>query len=407
MTLSLGERFKPDFPMLQQLVHGKPYTYLDTAATAQKPQLVIDRMERFYATEYATVRRGVYAPCQVATQMYEAARERCRAFVNGSSVTEIIFVRGSTEGLNLIASSLGRLALKPGDEVVVTEMEHHANIVPWHMVCQLTGATLKAIPITDAGELQLEALATVITDRTRIVSLTHVSNVLGTHNPVELVAKRAREVGAYVVVDGAQSSPHLDIDVQALDCDFFVCSSHKLYGPSGAGFVWGREEILRKMPPYQGGGEMIDHVSFDRVTYDEPPYRFEAGTPPIAPVIGMHAALDYLDAIGKPAIAAWEDHLLRLATAELEQIPGLRIFGNAAHKSAVIAFVMEGVAPMDIGMVLDREGIAVRVGQHCAQPLLRRLGVHATARASFGLYNTEEDVARFVEAVREAKELLA
>jgi cysteine desulfurase/selenocysteine lyase len=401
-----GDAARRDFEALDRQVHGRDLVYLDTAATAHKPRVVIDRLDRFYRSEYATVRRGVYLTCQEATRMYEGVRERVRRFLGAATASEVVFVRGTTEALNLLASSLGAWRLGPGDEVLVTEMEHHANIVPWHMACGRAGATLRAAPVDDLGRLDLDAMAAMITPRTRIVAVTHVSNVLGTENPIAEISRLAHEVGALVVVDGAQSAPHLDLDMPSLGCDFFVCSGHKLYGPSGVGVLWGRYGLLAEMPPWQGGGVLIEYVGFDRVTFTEPPWRFEAGTPPIASVIGLEPALDYLDAIGKPAIRAWEHHLLERAESRLLELGGVTILGRAPGKASLTSFVLDGLAPIDVGMILDREGIAVRVGQHCAQPLLRRFGVQTTLRASFGLYSTESDVDRLIDGLIEARELL-
>lgn len=401
------QRLRRDFPQLERQMHDRPLVFLDSAATSLKPRSVIDALARFYAHDYATVRRGIYQLSQEATSSYEGVREKARVFFGARSASEIVFVRGVTEGVNLVANSLGRSILQPGDEVLVTHMEHHANIVPWQLVCKATGATLKVAPINDAGELLLDEMSALVGPRTKIVSVVHVSNALGTVNPVKEVVAMGRRVGAAVLVDGAQSAAHMRVDVQDLDCDFFVCSGHKMLGPTGAGLLYGKAERFAAMPPWQGGGEMIDKVSFEETTFDEPPHRFEAGTPPIASVIGLGAALDYLEAVGRENIAAWEHELLTYATARIQEVPGVRLVGTARRKAGILSFVMEGAHPFDLGTLLDEQGVAIRVGHHCAQPVMRRFGVPATARASFGPYNTAQDVDAFIAALDKARRILS
>ena len=399
------ERVRADFPILREEVRGRRIAYLDNAASSQKPQVVLDSVDRVYEHGYANIHRGVHVLSERATDHYERSRRRMAAFIGAGSADEIVFVRGTTEGLNLVASCLGRHALGEGDEVLLTEMEHHSNIVPWQMVAERTGARVVAAPVTDAGELDMEGFAALLTDRTRIVSVVHVSNALGTVNPVEEIARLARERGAFVVLDGAQAAPHLEIDVRRLGCDFYVFSGHKMYGPSGIGVLWGRKGLLERIPPYQGGGEMIRTVSFERTTYADPPAKFEAGTPNIAGPVGLAAAADYLEDLGLAAVGSHETRLREAAEARLAEIPGLRLVGAAHEKAAVVSFVVDGVHPHDLGTVLDQEGVAVRTGHHCAQPLMERFGVPATARASFGLYNTEGEVERLAGGLRNAVEI--
>ena len=401
------ERVRAQFPMLSSRDSGRKLVFLDSAATSLKPRSVIDAEADFYARDYGTVRRGIYALSQAATARYEGVREKARAFLNAREVSEIVFTRGTTESINLVANSLGRAILKAGDEVLLTAMEHHANIVSWQLVCKAVGAKLSVIPIDDSGQLVLAELDRLLSPRVKIVALAHMSNVLGTVNPVAEVARRAHAVGAKVLVDGAQSAAHLPVDVQALGCDFFVCSSHKMCGPSGIGVLYGRHELLESMPPWQGGGDMIVTVGFEETTFEAPPYRFEAGTPPIAQVIGFGAALDFLETLGRPALAAHEHALTVYATERLQEIPGLRIFGSAPDKGGIIAFVVDGMAPYDIGTLLDEQGIAVRVGHHCAQPLMQRLGVASTVRASFGVYSTRAEVDALVEGLHKVRGILA
>ena len=396
------ERVRADFPILAETVHGRPVAYLDNAASAQKPQVVLDAVDRIHRTGYSNIHRAVHEFAQRATDSYEGARRRMAAFLGADSSEEIVFVRGVTEGLNLVASCLGRHVLREGDEVLLTEMEHHSNIVPWQMVSEATGARVVAAPVTDSGELDLDAFARLLNDRTRIVSTLHVSNTLGTVNPVSEIVRMARERGAYVCLDGAQAAPHLPVRVKEIGCDFYAVSGHKMYAPSGIGVLWGRRRLLEAIPPYQGGGDMIRSVRFTGTTYADPPAKFEAGTPHITGPAGLAAAADYLESLGIDRIAHHEDALRRRAEERLGEIPGVRIVGTAPGKAAVVSFVVEGVHPHDLGTVLDHEGIAVRAGHHCTQPLMERYGLSATARASFGLYNTSEEVDRLADGVRTA-----
>ena len=399
------DRVRGDFPILGQQARGKEIAYLDNAASAQKPRAVLDAVNRMYETGYANIHRGVHVLSERATRQYEQARTRMAAFLSAESADEIVFVRGATEGLNLAASCLGRHALREGDEVLLTEMEHHSNIVPWQMVAEPIGARVSAVSVTDAGELDLDDFARRLTPRTKIVSLVHVSNALGTVNPVKEMAALARESGAFVVVDGAQAAPHLGIEVGDLGCDFYAVSGHKMYGPSGIGVLWGRKELLERVPPYQGGGEMIRSVRIEGTTYADPPAKFEAGTPNIAGPVGLAAAADYLDAVGLEAVAAHEERLRERTERLLAEIPGVRVVGTAPGKAAVVSFTVEGIHPHDLGTVLDREGVCVRTGHHCTQPLMERFGVPATVRASFGLYNTEEEVDRLAAGLHTALEI--
>jgi cysteine desulfurase/selenocysteine lyase len=399
------DRVRADFPILAQKVHGRPLVYLDNAASTQKPRAVMDAIAACYGEYYANVERGVHTLSQASTAAREQARETVRRFLNASSAEEIVFVRGTTEAINLVAASWGRHNVGPGDEILVTELEHHSNIVPWQLLCEERGAVLRVAPIDDRGEVVLEELERLLSPRTRLVAVAHVSNALGTVNPVREIAERAHRVGALVLVDGAQAAPHLVLDVQALDADFYAFSGHKVYGPSGIGVLWGRRELLAAMPPWQGGGGMIRTVSFTKTTYAPPPHRFEAGTPAIEAAVGLGAALDYLTALGLPAVAAWEAGLLALATERLAAVPGLRLIGTARDKAAVLSFTMAGIHPHDVGTVLDQEGIAVRAGHHCAQPVMEHFGVPATSRASFGLYNTREEVEVLAAALHRAREL--
>jgi len=381
-----------DFPILGTKIYGKPLVYLDNAASAQKPSAVIEAERTVYETCYANIHRGVHWLSVHATDAYDAAREKARAFVNAAAAHEIIFVRGTTEAVNLVAQTLGRQRVGPGDEVLITGLEHHSNIVPWQMLCDEKGARLAVAPIDDAGEVDLAAFERLLSARTRIVSIAHLSNALGTILPVRRMAELAHARGAVVFVDGAQAVPRMPVDVRALDCDFYAFSSHKVYGPTGVGVLYGKTELLEAMPPYQGGGDMIRSVTFEKTTYNELPYKFEAGTPNIAGGIGFGAALDYVAALGLPAIEAHERDLLTYATDTLSAMPGLRVVGTAREKAGVLSFVLDGIHPHDIGTVLDREGIAIRTGHHCAQPVMDRYGLPATARASFGLYNTRGEV---------------
>jgi len=393
------ERIRADFPILYREVYGKPLVYLDNAATTQKPDAVIDRITRYYTSENSNVHRGVHLLSEIATAAYEAARSTVKRFINAGSEKEIVFVRGTTEGINLVASSYGRSNVNEGDEILISAIEHPSNIVPWQLLCRERGATLRIIPVNDAGELLMDELRAMLSERTRILAVGHASNALGTINPIREIIELAHANGTVVLIDGAQGIPHLEVDVQDLDCDFYTFSSHKVYGPTGIGVLYGKEALLEAMPPYQGGGDMILSVSFEKTTYNALPYKFEAGTPDIAGVVGLAAALDYVSAIGLPRIAAHEHDLLLYATARLEEIDGLRIIGTAREKASVISFVLEGVHPHDIGTILDQEGIAVRTGHHCAQPVMTRYNVPATGRASFGLYNSRDEVDALVRGL--------
>jgi len=398
-------RYAADFPILAQQVRGKPLVYLDNAATTQKPAAVIRTVSEFYEQHNSNVHRGVHLLSQRATQLYEDSREKVRAFLNAASTKEIVFTRGTTEAINLVASAWGRETLKPGDEVLISWMEHHSNIVPWQMVCQQTGATLKVIPISDAGELDLEAFESLLSTRTKMLAITAVSNALGTVNPLPTLIEKAHGVGALVLVDGAQLIPHAAVDVQALDCDFLAFSSHKLYGPTGVGVLYGKEAGLHAMAPYQGGGDMIRTVSFERTTYAALPNKFEAGTPNIAGAIGLGAAIDYVSGIGMNAIAQHEAAILEYGTAQLLAVPGLRMIGTAKRKAGVLSFVLEGVHPHDIGTIVDMHGVAIRTGHHCAQPVMDRFRIPATARASLALYSSRADIDALVRALSKVKEV--
>jgi cysteine desulfurase / selenocysteine lyase len=401
------ERLREDFPILAERVRGKPLVYLDNAATSQKPRAVIDAVSRFYGSENANIHRGVHYLSERATVAYDGVRERVARFLNAASPREIVFTRGTTEGINLVAQSWGRSTLKAGDEILITGMEHHSNIVPWQLVAAQTGATVRAVPITDSGELDLKAFDRLLTDRTRLLAVVHLSNALGTINPVRWMISHARERGIVTLVDGAQSAPHLPVDVQALDCDFFAFSGHKIFGPTGIGALYGRASLLEAMPPWQGGGDMIETVTLEQSTWAPPPARFEAGTPPIAQVIGLGAALEYVEAVGRPAIGAWEEELLAYATERVGELDGVRIIGTAREKASVLSFVVEGVHPHDVGAVLDDEGVAIRTGHHCAQPVMHRFGVPATARASFAFYNTRAEVDALVRGIRRVRSVFA
>ena len=399
-------RYRADFPLLARQVHGKPLVYFDNANTAQKPQAVIDAVSRYYSKYNANVARAVHTLGEEATTAYEAVRDKLARFVNAPSRDEIVFTGGTTQAINTVAYSFALPRLKPGDEILVTTMEHHANIVPWQLVCARTGAKLKVAPITASGELIVERFVELLTPQVKLACVVHVSNVLGTINPVRELARACRGRGIPLLVDGSQAAPHLPIDVQALGCDFYALTGHKLYGPTGTGMLWARREWLEEMPPFFGGGEMIRTVSFDGTTFADPPHKFEAGTPNIAGFIGLGAALDYVDAIGRDAIAAYEDELLGYATAALRGIPGLRLFGEAADKAAVLSFLIDGIHAHDLATLLDHEGVAVRSGHHCAHPLMQFFGVPATARASLAFYNTRDEVDRFVDAIGRVRKLL-
>jgi cysteine desulfurase / selenocysteine lyase len=399
------QRVRSDFPILSRRIRGKPLVYLDNAATSQKPQTVIDAVTRFYAAENANIHRGVHYLSERATAAHDTVREEVARFINAPSSRQVIFTKGTTEGINLVAQSYGRPQLKPGDDIVITAMEHHSNIVPWQLVCEQTGAALKAASFDDSGELDVAELEELLTPRTRLVAVVHVSNALGTINPVKAIIALAHERGIPVLVDGAQAAPHLPVDVQDLDCDFYVFSGHKVFGPTGIGVLYGREAMLERMPPYQGGGDMIATVSLQRSTWAPLPAKFEAGTPMIAQVAGLGAALSYVQAIGLERVGAWERELLAYATDRISEIEGLRIIGTAKRKASVLGFVMNEVHPHDIGTILDNEGIAIRAGHHCAQPVMERFGVPATARASFAFYNTLEEVDSLIAGLTTVKKM--
>ncbi|HWW78371.1 MAG TPA: cysteine desulfurase [Steroidobacteraceae bacterium] len=399
------ERVRKDFPILERMINGRPLVYLDSGASSQRPRQVLRAVEEYETHSHANVHRGVHALSQAATEAFEGARERVRRFINARSTKEIIFVRGTTEGINLVAQSYARPRFKAGDEILITALEHHANIVPWQMVCEQTGCTLKVAPIDRRGELVFDEFLKLLSPRTKLVAVAHVSNALGTVLPVKRIIDAAHAQGAVVLIDGAQAVPHTAVDVRALGCDFYTFSSHKLYGPTGVGVLYGREELLEAMPPWQGGGDMILSVSFEKTTYNELPYKFEAGTPNISGAVGMAAAMDYIEGLGIDKIAAHEHRLLQLATSALERIPGIEIIGTAAHKAAVLSFILKGVHPHDLGTILDTEGVAVRTGHHCAQPVMTFFGIPATARATFGVYNTERDVASLVAAIEKVREV--
>jgi cysteine desulfurase/selenocysteine lyase len=401
------DAIRRDFPILDQLIHGHPLVFLDSAASAQKPRQVIDAMSEFYRHDYANIHRGVYELSQRATNAFEGAREKVRAFLNARETREIVFVRGTTEAINLVAMTHGRRNVGEGDEILITAMEHHSNIVPWQLLCEERGARLVVAPIDDRGALLLDEFEKRLSPRTRLVAVTHVSNALGSVNPVREITRLAHERGIPVLVDGAQAVPHGRVDVQDLDCDFYAFSSHKLFGPSGIGVLYGRAELLDAMPPYQGGGEMILTVSFEKSTWAEIPYKFEAGTPDIAGAVGLGAAIDYLGQVGFDRIAAHERDLLAYGTALLEAIPGLRLIGTADDKASVLSFVLDGVHPHDVGTVLDQEGVAVRTGHHCAQPVMDRFEVPATTRASLALYNTRAELDTLARAIVKTQEMFA
>ncbi|HMF92334.1 MAG TPA: cysteine desulfurase [Candidatus Angelobacter sp.] len=400
------EKVRRDFPVLHQKVHGKPLVYLDNAATTQKPLSVIEAIEYYYRHDNSNIHRGVHALSERATADYEKVRAAAQRFLNARDAKEIIFVRGTTEAINLVAQSYGRKHVGPGDEVLITAMEHHSNIVPWQMLCDEKGARLRVAPINDRGELLLDEFEKLLGPKTRIAAVSHLSNALGTINPVREMTRMAHARNIPVLVDGAQAAPRLPVDVQALDCDFYAMSGHKMYGPTGIGVLYGKAELLEAMPPYQGGGDMIASVTFEKTVYNKLPYKFEAGTPNIADTIGFGAALAYLETLGLEAIERHEHDVLSYATRAIEAIPGVTIVGTASEKSGVLSFTMDGIHPHDIGTILDREGIAVRTGHHCAQPVMQRFGIPATARASFGLYNTREEVDALVAGIHKVIEVL-
>jgi cysteine desulfurase/selenocysteine lyase len=397
---------RADFPALDQQVHGRPLVYLDNAATTQKPRAVLDAIDRYYRRDNANIHRGVHELSERATAAHEAARDAVRAFLGARRAHEIVFTRNATEGINLVAAAWGGANLRPGDEVLITAMEHHSYIVPWQLVAARTGAALRVCPMDDRGQLLMDDFGRLLTPRTKMVAAVHVSNALGTVNPVQDIIRAAHGAGVPVLIDGSQAVHHLPVDVQSLGADFYVCTGHKLYGPTGIGVLYGREALLEAMPPYMGGGDMIRTVTFEGSTWNDLPFKFEAGTPNIAGAIGLHAAIDYVRSIGIPAIGVHEAELLARATAGLERIPGVRVIGTAAAKAGVVSFVMDGVHPHDIGTVIDHEGIAIRTGHHCAQPVMDRFGIPATARASFAMYNTIDDVDALVAAVHRVREVM-
>jgi cysteine desulfurase/selenocysteine lyase len=400
-------RVREDFPILRQKAHGKPLVYLDNAATSQKPQRVMDAILRFYTQDCSNVHRGVHLLSERATQAYEEARAKIQNFLHAGEQREIVFVRGTTEAINLVAQTYGREHVQAGEEVLITAMEHHSNIVPWQILCQEKGARLRVGPINDRGELILEEFVRLLGPRTRIVSVAHVSNALGTINPVQQIVEMGHRSGAVVILDGAQAVPHLKVDVQELDCDFYAFSGHKVFGPTGIGALYGKAKLLEGMPPYQGGGDMIASVTFEKTLYNTIPYKFEAGTPNVAGAIGLGAALDYVNHIGRDNIASYEHALLAYATEAIGQIPGIRLIGTAREKAGVLSFVVEGVHAHDVGTVLDREGIAIRTGHHCAQPVMERFGVPATARASLAFYNTKQEINALAAGLEHVKRMFA
>ena len=400
------QKIREDFPVLLEKVNGKPLVYFDNAATTQKPKQVVAALESYYYSSNANIHRGIHHLAEKATASFEATRKALKEFINAAHEEEIIFTRGVTEGINLVANAFGKAFIQKGDEIIISTMEHHSNIVPWQMLCEEKGAILKVIPITDAGEIIFEEYLKLLSPKTKLVAVVHASNALGTINPVAEIIQHAHAVGAKVLIDGAQSASHLEIDVQAMDCDFFAISAHKLYGPTGVGILYGKKALLEAMPPYQGGGEMIKEVSFEKTTYNELPYKFEAGTPNIADVIAFKAAIDYINKLGKKAIAAYEHELLTYATAQLLTIEGLKIIGTAQHKVSVASFVIEGIHHQDLAIILDQQGIAIRTGHHCTQPLMHRLGILGTSRASFSFYNTKAEIDALMVALNKAVKML-
>ena len=401
------EKVRHDFPILREKVRGRTLVYLDNAATSQKPQVVIDAISRHYERGNANIHRGVHFLSEHATEEHEAARGTVLSFLNAEEASEIIFVRGATEAINLVAQTYGRTQVGPGDEVLITAMEHHSNIVPWQILCEQKGGRLRVVPINESGELLLEEFQKLLNTRTKIVAVTQVSNALGTINPVRRIIEMAHRENIPVLVDGAQAVPHLKVDVQALDCDFYVFSGHKLYGPTGIGVLYGKSALLDAMPPYQGGGDMISSVTFEKTIYNKLPYKFEAGTPHVAGAIGLGAAIDYVNGLGMDNVAAYEHEVLTYATEAVAAIPGIRVIGTAREKAGVLSFLLDSIHPHDIGTILDQEGIAIRAGHHCAQPIMQRFGIAATARASFGLYNTKEEVDALVEGIQKVREVFA
>lgn len=399
------EAIREDFPILNTSVYGKPLVYLDNGATSQKPKKVIDALDRYYEAENANVHRGVHYLSQLATDKYEEARKTIQTYINAEHSEEVIFTKGTTDGLNMLAFSIGQ-TLKSGDEIIITEMEHHSNIVPWQMLCERAGCQLHVAPINEKGELKMDAFHALLSDKTKVVSVTHISNTLGTINPIEEIIEAAHNVGSLVIIDGAQSIQHMKIDIQALNCDFYVFSGHKVFGPTGTGIVYGKKEIMEALPPYQGGGDMIEKVTFEKTTYNVLPFRFEAGTPNIAGAIGLAAAFEYLNTLPMEEIVHYEKELQEYAQNELSQIDGLRIIGEASKKTSVVSFVVDGTHPFDIGTLLDKQGIAVRTGHHCTQPLMNIFEIPGTVRASFAFYNTKEEVDTLVNAVKRSVQML-
>ena len=400
------QAIRAEFPILERTVRGKPLVYLDNAATSQKPRFVLDAITRYYEDENANIHRGVHYLSELATADYENSRVRAQRFLNAAKSNEIIFVRGATEGINLVAQTYGRTHVGTGDEVLITAMEHHSNIVPWQMLCAEKGAKLRVTPINDRGELLLDEFEKLLGPRTKIAAFTHVSNALGSVNPVRRMTEMAHRRHIPVLIDGAQAVPHMAVDVQAIDCDFYAFSGHKVYGPTGIGVLYGKAALLDAMPPYQGGGDMISSVTFEKTTYNKLPYKFEAGTPDIAGVIGLGAALDYVTDVGMDAIAVYENELLEYGTEKLSTIPGLRLIGTAAEKAGVLSFVLKDIHPHDVGTILDQEGIAIRTGHHCSQPVMDRFGIPATARASLAIYNTREDIDALAKGIERVREVL-
>jgi cysteine desulfurase/selenocysteine lyase len=398
-------QIRADFPILRELVHGKPLVYLDSANTSQKPESVIRAMDDYYRHANANIHRATHLLSERATQLYEGTRDKVTRFINAPDKRSIVLTSGTTDGINLVAQTYGRTFLTPGDEVLVSWLEHHSNIVPWQILCEQVGAKLRVAEITESGEVDLDSFDRLLSSRTKIVAMSHVSNALGTVNPIREIIQKSHAAGAVVLIDGAQAIPHFGVDVQALDCDFYVFSSHKMFGPTGTGVLYGRRALLEQMPPYRGGGDMIASVTFEKTTYNQLPYKFEAGTPNIGGVVGMGAAIDYLNAIDRAAALAHEDDVLAYATARLREVPGTRVIGEARDKAGVLSFVMENAHPHDVGTVLDREGIAVRTGQHCAQPVMDRYCIPATIRASLAIYNTRADIDALIKALARVREV--
>jgi cysteine desulfurase/selenocysteine lyase len=399
------KQIRKDFPIFENQKKEKPFVYFDNAATAQKPQLVIDRIRDFYEKEYATVHRGIYSLSQEATLACHQVREKCRSFLNAKSADELIFVKGATEAINLVATSYGRKFLKKGDEILISEMEHHANFVPWQQLCFEKSLKLQIAKISDSGELDLKSFESLLTERTKLVAVTHMSNALGTLNPIKSIVQKAHQVGAVVLIDGAQGVVHDEVDLQAIDCDFYCFSGHKLYGPTGIGVLYGKMKHLEAMDPYQFGGDMIDVVSAEKTTFASPPLKFEAGTPASAQIMGLGAAVDYVRKIGMREIKSYEDSLIRYATAKISEIEGIQLFGTASEKGATLSFLMKGTHPHDVGTLLDQDNIAIRTGHHCAQPVMTRFNVSATARASFAFYNTKEEIDLFIESLKKIQSI--